>query len=388
MARARARASRALLVAAGPRLRYVAAGAGDRVVRDRRGARCWSATYERPDYGRRARSSTAHAGAGDVVIDDTGGPQPRAAQPASTSRCATASDVFRVGAPAERDHPFTSSTRSSRAGDRRAAARWPPRHRIFVRGERLHRRDLRARARPRRAPLPRGYRLDRRRATIPGLVSGTLVRSTPGSPAASSPATTLCAPRRRTSGVRSTGRSARGRGASAARRDEVGDHPELVGAQDLGPAGAQAAQHLLLGDQPLLARVLGDLGHQPPPVGVARVVVPDEHAAAGPARRGPSRPASAARRPGSATWCITATLSTRSKLSSSNGSAVPEAWTASTSGRPRRAARRASRPRGRRPSSGSRPRPGAWRARRCRSRRRGPSPRGQCSTTKRVRLRR
>ena len=72
------------------------------------------------------------------------------------------------------------------------------------------------------------------------------------------------------------------REAQGAGRREVGHEAELLAHQHAGAGRPQAAQHLGLGDQPLLPGVLRDPRHQPAPVGVSGIVVPHEDPARGP----------------------------------------------------------------------------------------------------------
>ena len=73
---------------------------------------------------------------------------------------------------------------------------------------------------------------------------------------------TLWAQSRRARGVRSTARSRAGRGAEGGSRHEVGNKSELSREQRPCARGGEPVQELVLGDQPLLARVLGNARHQ------------------------------------------------------------------------------------------------------------------------------
>src|ERR1039458_5055427 len=61
------------------------------------------------------------------------------------------------------------------------------------------------------------------------------------------------------------------------RRGEIRDGAEMRAEQELSARGAQAGDDLRFADQSLLTGVLGDAGHQPPPVWVAGIVVPNDH---------------------------------------------------------------------------------------------------------------
>ena len=99
---------------------------------------------------------------------------------------------------------------------------------------------------------------------------------------------TLWAQSRRARGVRSTARSAPAAARRAARGTKSGTSPSWLESSDPAPPAVQPVQELVLGDQPLLARVLGHPRHQQAPVGIARVVVPDDDPPARAASRGPS----------------------------------------------------------------------------------------------------
>ncbi len=94
-----------LFAAAGPRLRYVVATLA--VVAFAIGAvKMLTPRFERPHYGAAAHFVARHAGPDDVVIDGTAflvSPGPLSGLDLVLKR---SRDVFRAGAPQERDHPF------------------------------------------------------------------------------------------------------------------------------------------------------------------------------------------------------------------------------------------------------------------------------------------
>ena len=231
--------------------------------------------------------------------------------------------VIRAGAPQERDHPFgylrpdlslgkvarTVEEADGRrvflvpAPNRECAARLPDDR--LTPGRPRSGRQARARLSPRCDPDYRGilpievqmyqkkrtgeggWDLGRLRprpaghtAAISTSTRGRRCGRTAGAPAACAPPPAR-RPRRR---------AMQGAGS------EVGDHAQLVTIRARRRHRARPRTSSSHADQPLLARVLGHARHQEPPVGVARVVVPDEDPAARPRRPGPSRPASAARR--------------------------------------------------------------------------------------------
>ena len=196
---------------------------------------------------------------------------------------------------------------------------------------------------------------------------------------------TLCAARRRTRGVCSATRSASAAAPSARGGTKSGTQPELdglrapprrlpAGPRSPPPRPPAAPRPCPAAPWPSAAPSRGCGGCGPSAARARRGVT-----------RAPSRPARADRRRGSATWCITATLITRSKLESSNGSSVAEPCTASTSGERSRSTSsipaEGSIPVIENPSAASRaastpvPQPTS-----------SPSPGGQCSTTNAARL--
>ena len=195
----------------------------------------------------------------------------------------------------------------------------------------------------------------------------------------------MCAPRRLTSGVRSSVRSSAAAARSVRGGAKSGTHPELGRGEISAPPRAQPGDDLVLGDQPLFARVLRDAPHQRAPVRVARVVIPDEHPAARAGRRGPSRRASRERRRRrrcGADRDAQHEVEARRRRTAAPFPTPPRARTPERA----RGGSRASPRRGRRRSSRSRPARAAPRARPVPQPTSSPVPRGQCSRTKRVAL--
>ena len=94
----------ALLVSAGPRLRFVAVAlaVGSFVIG---AAKMLDEKYQRPNYGAPAALIARQARPGDVVIDETGVISPGPLTPLDVALHRPI-DVVRAGAPVERDHPF------------------------------------------------------------------------------------------------------------------------------------------------------------------------------------------------------------------------------------------------------------------------------------------
>lgn len=166
----------AFLLAAGPRLRVVAAAltfAGFAIG----GAQMLRQVDQRPDYGGAASYIDAHARPGDVVIDRTGvlSPGPLTALDASALKTRP---VLRAGAPAERDHPYTflDPIVSNRTAVARAVRLAHGRRVFVVKAVYPSTIGITLRLRAERdAPFPAPYR---KVGTIryPGFVSGVVVQ--------------------------------------------------------------------------------------------------------------------------------------------------------------------------------------------------------------------
>lgn len=121
----------ALLVAAGPRLRYVV-GALAVVAVAVGGVKMLEGRYRRPDYRAAAAYVERHARPGDVVIDETAVLSPGPLSPLDVT-LGGGHPVLRAAAPAERDHPFNFFDRIVPAHEAigQAVARASG-HRVFV----------------------------------------------------------------------------------------------------------------------------------------------------------------------------------------------------------------------------------------------------------------
>jgi mannosyltransferase len=150
----------ALLMAAAPRLRLVAAALAIAAFAIG-AAKMLTTRYQRPDYAAAARYVDDHARAGDVVVDATGvlSPGPPTALDATLDGDRR---VIRAGAPAERDHPFGFGDRVVPLDDAvRQAVAAAQGKRVFVVSTRFPQRiaGIERRTAPVRPALPAPYRL-------------------------------------------------------------------------------------------------------------------------------------------------------------------------------------------------------------------------------------
>ena len=267
--------------------------------------------YQRPDYTAVANFIERTARPADVVIDESAVLSPGPLSHLDTVLDNAAPGGALAGATAAR--PSLQRLRHLRDSRRRApGARrsWRGGARIFLVTTHAGARFYAAAAvvsAGREPRLPRAARAGRPGVRGPGR----------------SARMTLWAQSRRASGMRSTARSATAAARSAASRHEVGHQPELSRRQRSRargvrvPAGARprgsAAPHRCPGARGPSASASRDCAGCGPTRGSAR-------------RAGVTRVISASvprTSAASAMWCITATLSTRSKLSSGKGIAVP-----------------------------------------------------------------